>query len=499
MFGDFEAQRHWLEITVNTPVGEWYTNTSNNDLLYWGLDYPPLTAYVSYVYGKLAQIVYPDLVALRESRGHDTEFGKFFMRMSVLVLDIAIFFPAIQKFVGLLHHKGLSIEGDSKRPNKLASLPLDIKTLIALVSPAIILIDHGHFQYNCVCIGLAILGLRAIIRGKHLLGSFLFCLSLNFKQMALYYAPVFFFALLRKSYESYRSGGIYGGILKLSMIGLVVILTFLILWLPFCLFPSTGASCTSSSLQVLRRLFTFSRGIFEDKVANIWYSLSVVIDFRYILEMHQLVRLSTLLTLVLLSPVSFDLLWNSLTAERAALALVNSSLAFFLASFQVHEKSLLLVLVPASTLFVNEPIVVSWFQLLGVFSMFPLLKKDGLTVPYILISVVFICLVLLSKETVLEADSGCEIAVKKNKDGIFKLLTKYFIVFSSIGMFVLQIGYWLVTPPQRYPDLFPALFALFSACNLCMSYLYFISWQLTLNEYKISLKFSSGDYDDKED
>lgn len=64
---------------------------------------------------------------------------------------------------------------------------------------------------------------------------------------------------------------------------------------------------------------------------------------------------------------------------------------------------------------------------------------------------------------------------------------------------MLQIGYWLVTPPQRYPDLFPALFALFSACNLCMSYLYFISWQLTLNEYKISLKFSSGDYDDKED
>ena len=65
--------------------------------------------------------------------------------------------------------------------------------------------------------------------------------------------------------------------------------------------------------------------------------------------------------------------------------------------------------------------------------MFPLLKKDGLTVPYILISVVFICLVWLSKDSVLKANSGCEIAVKDNKEDMFKLPKKYFIVLSSIG------------------------------------------------------------------
>ena len=64
MFGDFEAQRHWLEITANLPLSNWYHNTTENDLLYWGLDYPPLTAYVSFVYGKLAQVVYPELVEL---------------------------------------------------------------------------------------------------------------------------------------------------------------------------------------------------------------------------------------------------------------------------------------------------------------------------------------------------------------------------------------------------------------------------------------------------
>ena len=36
----------------------------------------------------------------------------------------------------------------------------------------------------------------AVASGRHLLGSGLFCLALNHKQMALYYAPAFFAHLL---------------------------------------------------------------------------------------------------------------------------------------------------------------------------------------------------------------------------------------------------------------------------------------------------------------
>lgn len=49
MYGDFEAQRHWMEITIHLPLSKWYTY----DLPYWGLDYPPLTAYHSWLLGKL--------------------------------------------------------------------------------------------------------------------------------------------------------------------------------------------------------------------------------------------------------------------------------------------------------------------------------------------------------------------------------------------------------------------------------------------------------------
>ena len=52
-YGDFEAQRHWLELTTALPVDEWYRNSTRNDLSYWGLDYPPLTAYHAWGCGKL--------------------------------------------------------------------------------------------------------------------------------------------------------------------------------------------------------------------------------------------------------------------------------------------------------------------------------------------------------------------------------------------------------------------------------------------------------------
>lgn len=49
MHGDFEAQRHWMEITTHLPFSQWYFY----DLQYWGLDYPPLTAYHSWLLGRM--------------------------------------------------------------------------------------------------------------------------------------------------------------------------------------------------------------------------------------------------------------------------------------------------------------------------------------------------------------------------------------------------------------------------------------------------------------
>ncbi len=74
-------------------------STNSNDLNYWGLDYPPLTAYHSYITGKVSAYLNSNWTTLLESHGHESYSHKLFMRYSVLVPDIVIFFTAVVYFV----------------------------------------------------------------------------------------------------------------------------------------------------------------------------------------------------------------------------------------------------------------------------------------------------------------------------------------------------------------------------------------------------------------
>ena len=74
-------------------------NSSDNDLHYWGLDYPPLTAYHSWVGGAIAARLNPDWVALNNSRGFESYEHKLYMRYTVLVADVLVFFTAVLSYV----------------------------------------------------------------------------------------------------------------------------------------------------------------------------------------------------------------------------------------------------------------------------------------------------------------------------------------------------------------------------------------------------------------
>lgn len=181
--GDYEAQRHWMELTVNTPTDDWYRATPYNNLSYWRIDYPPMSAYHSWIMGKASIVYEPDSMKLVESHGYETKTHKFFMRMTVLINDMIFF------IVGSICASYL----DLRKYNFFIKW---INLFLIFMAPPNVLIDHGHFQYNCVTLGLTLLGYYFCCSDQIVLGSILFTCALNYKQMAFYYAFAFFAYIL---------------------------------------------------------------------------------------------------------------------------------------------------------------------------------------------------------------------------------------------------------------------------------------------------------------
>ncbi|KAL1536906.1 dolichyl-P-Glc:Man9GlcNAc2-PP-dolichol alpha-1,3-glucosyltransferase [Salvia divinorum] len=450
MFGDYEAQRHWMEITINLPPEDWYRNTTANDLKYWGLDYPPLTAYQSYFHGILLRFFDPASVALSDSRGYESYIGKLLMRWTVLMSDLMIFFPAVLYFVTVYY----SWNPDGKKSSKAWH------TLMILLNPCLILIDHGHFQYNCISLGLTTAAVAAILSNRDLVGSMLFCLALNHKQMSAYYAPAFFAYLLGKCLRRQRP------VVEVLKLGLVVFGTFALVWCPYL-------NSVDAFLEVLSRLAPFERGIYEDYVANFWCTTSVAVKWKRLFTTQSLKLLSLVATVSTCLPSMIQLVWSP-TKHGFLHGLLNCSFSFYLFSFQVHEKSILLPLLPASFLAVEEPFVFQWFIHSALLSMFPLLRRDNLVVPYAALYGLF---VLLYYAPGVRKDAG----VSSSIPFILKL-------FASACSLVIHIVYITVTPPEKYPFLFEAVIM-----SLCFSQFVLILIYINLKQWAPSKISSEAD------
>lgn len=118
LHGDFEAQRHWMEVAVNLPASQWYSNSSVNDMAYWGLDYPPLAGYLAWALGQGFARVLPESVALMTSRGLETDAVKLGMRLTVYLVDLACFFSGALCFTRLFHRR------EPDRTQEVRALPV---------------------------------------------------------------------------------------------------------------------------------------------------------------------------------------------------------------------------------------------------------------------------------------------------------------------------------------------------------------------------------------
>jgi alpha-1,3-glucosyltransferase len=158
----------------------------------------------------------------------------------------------------------------------------------------------------------------------------------------------------------------------LVRLGIVTSLSFIVLFLPFL--PPFAP--LSTILHPITRIFPFARGLFEDKVANFWCASNVVLKWRNWASPKLLIRLSTLFTAAGFLPAVVGILVTGYKLQLSTpttppqdtekkpteeevttpclqllpYALLTSAMSFFLFSFQVHEKTILLPLMPLTLL-----------------------------------------------------------------------------------------------------------------------------------------------------
>ncbi|XP_005183187.2 probable dolichyl pyrophosphate Man9GlcNAc2 alpha-1,3-glucosyltransferase [Musca domestica] len=456
MFGDYEAQRHWQEITLNLPAKEWYTNTSDNDLLYWGLDYPPLTAYHSLILGKVAsKYLNSSYVELYKSRGYESEGHKTFMRHTVLWADIFLYIPACIILVKAM---------DTFLANKKQRLCL----LAVLISyPGLILIDNGHFQYNNISLGLMLVAIAAVLQDAYVWAAFFFSLALNYKQMELYHALPFFVMLLRVS----LNGNTFAHkMVTLFKIATMTLATFAMLWLPWL-------KSKDLVMTVIHRLFPFNRGVFEDKVANIWCSLNVVYKFKENVTNPEMALICLTTTLLAILPLNAHVFYKG-QKNTFVFSLFNTAIGFFLFSFQVHEKSILLAALPAICLLPHMPFCAVSFLKISVLSMLPLFIKDKLCVAYFAMIIGF----TVGLRNLLKIDYSKNVKIQKILDVLMVVLDIFIIIISLTAIFV--------PSPASLPHIWP-LFISVLCCGgflllLLVSVIYQFGYEKSL--YKIFYK-----------
>ncbi|KAM3416759.1 Alpha-1,3-glucosyltransferase [Cercospora zeina] len=376
---DFEVHRNWLAITNSLPLKEWYFEKTSE----WTLDYPPFFAYFEWAMSQVARLVDQNMLDV-QNLGYDSWQTIYFQRATVIVTELVL--------IGALYLFVSSASANEKKRSHAAALSI-------LLSPGLLIIDHIHFQYNGAMYGLLILSivLARYQRGGLLLCGAMFMALLGMKHIYLYLAPAWFVFLLRAYCLGPRS--IFDiewfNCIKLgaSIVAIVVATAG-----PFAL------EDLGQLPQIMSRLFPFSRGLCHAYWApNVWamYSFSdrVLIYLAPYLKLPVDADAVNSVTRGLVGDTSFAVLPNipprltfvlTLAAQIPALlklfaqptwdnfvaTITLCGYASFLFGWHVHEKAILLVIIPFSLLALKDRRFLGAFRPLAVaghVSLFPLL------------------------------------------------------------------------------------------------------------------------------
>ncbi|KAK9479725.1 glycosyl transferase [Lipomyces japonicus] len=378
---DFEVHRNWLSITYSLPLKEWYIEQTSP----WTLDYPPFFAYFEWFLSQFARFVDPKMLIIT-NLNYSSTATIFFQRVSVIASELVLVY-ALQRYIKLLPE-------DKRKPAYAIAMSI-------YFSPGLLLIDNIHFQYNAMMYGILIFSIVSMSEKKYLLSGILFAVLLCFKHIYLYLAPAYFFYLLRVYCLDINRFSLANPFAVIQWehiirLGLSVILVGLLAFGPFIYLGQIP--------QLISRLFPFSRGLCHAYWApNFWALYSGADRMLYFLSKkllhHNFETDSAALTRGLVGDSSFVILpdvqpratflltlFYQLISMAPLLlrpsfdnfisALSLCGYASFLFGWHVHEKAILLVIIPFSFLALKDRRYLTPFFLLtvsGYISIFPLI------------------------------------------------------------------------------------------------------------------------------
>eukprot|EP00158_Paraphelidium_tribonemae_P007551 Partr_v1_DN28284_c1_g4_i7_m75283 putative Asparagine-linked glycosylation 8, alpha-1,3-glucosyltransferase homolog (S. cerevisiae) len=261
---------------------------------------------------------------------------------------------------------------------------------VVFLSPGLLIVDCIHFQYNGFMYGLLVLALYALRQEQVLVGAFIYAVLINFKHIYLYLAPAFFVYLLRRYCWK---GGLYSFDLKqFASLGLVVVGVFGVSLYPF----------RAQLPQLLSRLFPFKRGLNHTYwAANFWavYSFVDVVlahcmrsFFKFPIDGSKLTKgilgavqfailpnitapITLVLTILSHIPAIYRI-WKQPTFKSLLEGVIVCAYGSFLFGWHVHEKAILMVIIPFSFYAIEHRYSGPAFfilQLAGHYALFPLL------------------------------------------------------------------------------------------------------------------------------
>mmetsp|Transcript_599 Transcript_599/g.931 ORF Transcript_599/g.931 Transcript_599/m.931 type:complete len:603 (-) Transcript_599:178-1986(-) len=430
---DFDVHRNWLALTRHVPLKRWYYDDVDGTTVHT-LDYPPLFAYFEYMLSSnpitdlmIANNVVDErcFALLGDDDNAPSDACVMFQRMTVIISDIVLYVAA------WFAAKSVII-GAKSSEETMGGVGMGMRVLVTasliVCNPGLLVLDHVHFQYNGMLLGLLLLSIGCIARkadrsaskGSNwrseiqwdLLGAFFYAVLLGMKHLYLLLGPLYFVYLLRR-YCFVRTNDCSKGEPSFSFerfLALAVVTgsTLVLPYLPILL--STDLSDrTGQLLQIFRRLFPFQRGLCHDYwAANIWaIYLFANKCFRFVLgrlgsilpESLESISLPevppsvcALLLMLGLSP-SMRYAWkaaSSMLTEGSVYcdqsrsffvtAVVFSSFSGFMLAYHVHEKAIMTAILPLTLLSTQSRRHAQLYlrtSALGHFGLLPLLYQPA--------------------------------------------------------------------------------------------------------------------------